>query len=291
MGDRYRMNLVFESYMRVASVTSPGRIRTMNEDSFAEMLHDGCFLVADGMGGGEAGEIASRMLCDEISDVITNSRNDLPGLRKYNIQQKLHVVNRDILTFAQNRGYTQMGTTLALLLFDTWNPCTALTCHVGDSRIYRIRNRKIQRLTSDHTIGAELQKTTQKIDAKSGFIDHRSNSLSHILTKAVGVSHSLIPEWTPVDVSPLDRFLVCSDGVTTMLSEHLIEKIINESTCPEDATADLSNAVLQAGAKDNFTAILIDIQGNIPSSIPYSPEEGKENDYIVQISEERIDNV
>ncbi len=291
MGDDGRMNLAFDSYMRVASVTSPGKLRDRNEDSFSEMLLDGCFLVADGMGGGEAGEIASRILCDEISEVIAGSRNDPPGLRKYNIQQKLHVINRKILTFAEHRGYAQMGTTLALLLFDTWNPRAALTCHIGDSRIYRLRNRKLYALTCDHTIGAELQRTTQRRDAKSGFMDHRTNSFSHILTKAVGVSRTLIPEWTPADVSPLDRFLICSDGVTTMLSEPRIEAIINASSSPEDAAADLSDAVLKAGAKDNFTAILLEIHSSLPSSIPHSPEEELENDYIAQISEERIDNV
>ena len=110
--------------------------------------------------------------------------------------------------------------------------------------------------------------------------------MSHILTRAVGISRVLKPEWTTVQNEPNDRYLICSDGITTMLEESEIEHILLSSNTPADAVALLDNAVMEAGAKDNFTAIVVFLGEMFPPCIIPEKEENEENNYLLKSMEE-----
>lgn len=273
-------------YIESISFTDTGLLRTNNEDSFCMLPEDGCFLVSDGMGGGEAGEVASQLVEETVESRISGSSNDFPGNRKYIIQQALHHANDKIQQYTNQHNYRQMGATVALLLFDSWDARKALVCHVGDSRIYRLRNHKLTPLTSDHTIAVELKKR-MGLKKISG---NQNSVISHILTRAVGTSGCILPEWKEIDVFPEDLFLICSDGVTTMISDRQIQEILDKNSLLEEITSDLTSAVCQAGATDNFTFILCKIARELPMPEEHSKEDTDENNYLLKIAEERIDH-
>ena len=186
-----------------------------------------------------------------------------------------------------------MGATLVLLLLDTWHPGRALLCHVGDSRIYRFRAGELLQLTHDHTVGAELALSLQKKGNKQDgamMIDHTNSPFSHVLTRSIGVSDNVLPEWDEITIEPGDLLLLCSDGITTMLKDEEIQRIFMENASTEGKLSTLSERVLAAGARDNFTMILCQVASSLPEPKTPSEEELQESDYLLKIAEERIDH-
>lgn len=281
------MNTNRFEYIKSIAFSDAGCVRTNNEDAYCCLQEDGCFFVADGMGGGDAGEIASQLVAEYIGNKISKSCSDLPGNRKYIIQQALHHVNDKIQQYSREHGYHQMGATIALLLLDSWDARQALICHVGDSRIYRLRNHKLMQLTSDHTIGAELAPQTK---IKS-FVNHQTSAISHVLTRAIGTAPNIIPEWKAVDVCPEDLFLICSDGVTTMISDTQLSRLLDSAENLDRISDHLASAISQAGAHDNYTFILCKVCSPLPEIVSHSQADIEENNYLLKIAEERIDHV
>ena len=280
------------NWIETASFTDPGLVRRENEDSFAVIGEDGCYLVSDGMGGGSDGEIASQIVAETISDSIEGTASDSPGSRKYAVQQAVHRANRTIRGYSQAHNYSQMGATLVLLLLDTWHPGKALLCHVGDSRIYRFRNRTLQQLTNDQTVGAELALSLARTGGKQDsalMMDHTNSPLSHVLTRSIGVSENVLPEWDETTIEPNDLLLLCSDGVTTMLKDDEILQIFLENPTTDGKMKTLSQRVLAAGARDNFTMILCQVAASLPAPMDPDEEELQESNYLLKIAEERID--
>ena len=272
------------SYIEAAAFSDQGLVRRNNEDTYACLDQEGCFLVSDGMGGGSAGEIASQIVEEAVTDAMTDSAEDSPGSRKYAVQQALHQANQTIQEYAGAHSYEQMGATLVLFLADSWNPAKAWLCHVGDSRIYRLRGKEISLLTRDHTVGAELE------DGKrTSLTDHMKSPISHILTRSIGVSGRVLPEWQETDVQPGDLFMLCSDGVSTMLNDEEIRKELCCESSLEEKISALSAAVQKNGAKDNYTVVLCRI-GALPEKEVHTEDEKNESDYLLKISEERIDH-
>jgi len=281
------------NWMETVFFSDPGLVRRENEDSCAVIGEEGCYLVSDGMGGGSDGEIASQIVVETISDSIADTASDSPGSRKYAVQQAVHRANRMIREYSQAHNYAQMGATLVLLLLDTWHPGKALLCHVGDSRIYRFRNGTLQQLTRDHTVGAELALSlAQKGSKQDGAImmDHTNSPFSHVLTRSIGVSENVLPEWDETTIEPGDLLMLCSDGVTTMLKDEEIQQIFLENASTEGKMSTLSKRVLSAGARDNFTMILCQAASSLPSPKTPTEEEIQENSYLLKIAEERKDN-
>ncbi|MBR4255438.1 MAG: serine/threonine-protein phosphatase [Lentisphaeria bacterium] len=281
------------NWMETVFFSDPGLVRRENEDSCAVIGEEGCYLVSDGMGGGSDGEIASQIVVETISDSIADTASDSPGSRKYAVQQAVHRANRMIREYSQAHNYAQMGATLVLLLLDTWHPGKALLCHVGDSRIYRFRNGTLQQLTRDHTVGAELALSlAQKGSKQDGAImmDHTNSPFSHVLTRSIGVSENVLPEWDETTIEPGDLLMLCSDGVTTMLKDEEIQQIFLENASTEGKMSTLSKRVLSAGARDNFTMILCQSASSLPSPKTPTEEEIQENRYLLKIAEERKDN-
>lgn len=281
------------NWIETASFSHPGLVRRENEDSFMDVGQDGCYIVSDGMGGGSDGEIASQIVVETVSDAIEGSAPDSPGSRKYAIQQAIHRANRTIRAYSQSHNYSQMGATLVLLLLDTWQPGRALLCHVGDSRIYRFRGGELQQLTRDHTVGAELALSLQKKGAKTDgslMMDHTNSPFSHVLTRSIGVSDNVLPEWDETEIEPGDLLMLCSDGVTTMLKDEEIRQIFRDNESTERKAVALSERVLAAGARDNFTMILCQAGDSFPPPENPTEEELQENKYLLKIAEERIDH-
>ena len=275
------------NYIESVAFSDVGLIRTCNQDSVGCLQDVGCFFVSDGMGGGNAGEIASQLVDESVSDRISGSGDDCPGNRKYIIQQALHYANNCIQQYAQQHNYRQMGATLALLLLDSWDARQALICHIGDSRIYRLRNNELNLLTSDHTIGADLSAKT----SQNKFTDHRNCAISHILTRAVGTSANIIPEWRLIDICPGDILLICSDGVSTMIPDRVIYENLHRDLPLHEISSSLSDAVRQAGASDNYSFVICRAAASLPEKEHHTSEDEEENNYLLKISEERIDYV
>ena len=254
-------------------MTHPGLSRSTNQDALGFFPEDGCFFVADGMGGGSAGDIASSLLENELSEAIEYSGEKTTEDREESIRKAIHVAHQKIRSYANARSFEQMGTTLALMLFDPWNPNSAELCHVGDSRIYRFRDRALTVLTRDHTVGAELEQDMPDRWKNNGMTNHRSSFYSHVLTRVIGSKNECEPEWTETDIRPLDRFLICSDGVTTMLSEQDIQSVMEASEQPADIVRALSDSVLRAGAKDNFSIIIVLVRDSASESPEAAPDD------------------
>lgn len=271
-------------YIQYSACSDAGLCRPTNEDAYACLEEDGCFLVSDGMGGGSAGEIASQIVEDMITESIAGSAADSPGLRKYEIQQAIHRANQKIQQYAAEHHFQQMGATLAMMLFDSWMPSKASICHIGDSRIYRFRDGVLSQLTCDHTIGNEL---AQRSGVRLG--DHKTSMLSHVLTRAIGTASNVLPEWLKIELHINDLFMICSDGVSTMLSNDELQRLLIGSSSLEEIKTALVTLLRQAGAKDNFTFILCRIKENIPAGGNHPEEEWQESNYLEKISEERID--
>ena len=233
--------------------TNVGLVRETNEDACGVLSEDGVYFVSDGMGGGEAGEVASQIVKSRLEGMLSGSAENSPGLRLFDALKAINQANDEIVSYAVKHGYRQMGATVALLVVDAWNPVRAVVVHAGDSRIYRLRSRKLEAQTVDHTLRMDLlrKRDNHYVDIKEEY--------AHLLTRAIGTSRLVQPEVKEIDIALGDRMLVCSDGVWNMLDDETIAGILNSHADVETAADALSESVLAAGAKDNFTFIIVDV--------------------------------
>ena len=237
------------------AAVDPGRARSNNEDSVATDQAVGLTVLADGMGGYNAGEVASNMATSFIHTELGR------WLREASIQASDAEVRRamDICVDNANRAifnaanvnsqYAGMGTTLVLAVFRDER---VLLGHVGDSRCYRLRAGRLQQITRDHSL---LQ---EQIDA--GLITPEQAAFSsnkNLVTRAVGVEDTVLLETHPHDVLPGDLFLLCSDGLSDMLDDASIASIMGTHESLEAGCDALVAAANDAGGKDNISVILV----------------------------------
>ena len=238
------------------TVSETGVVRKDNQDS---VFVDGAktvFCVADGMGGGSEGATASRFVCEEISKVVDRG---MFSKRLKAAAAAIAAANDRIRAYAKDRDFKQMGSTAAVLLLDPPDNRRAAICNVGDSRIYRIRSRKAELLTHDHTIGGQLGDLTKGV-LSAGF-KSRTNPLAHVLTRAIGATDKVEGEWRKIDVAGGDRFLVCSDGVHDVVSNEKIGSILAGSEDLAAASRHLTDEIVRGGAPDNFSYVMIEFGG------------------------------
>jgi PPM family protein phosphatase len=219
-----------------------GRQRNANEDSF--FVRAPIFVVADGMGGAQAGEVASRAAADAF-DV------DLPeGPPQRVLAETIAHANRTIHDLARaDPSRAGMGTTLTAAIVDAESEEVAIG-HVGDSRAYRLRGGKLEQLTRDHSLVEEMRRKGQLTDAQAE--DHPQRS---IITRALGPEPEVEPDLQTVPAAPGDVFLICSDGLTTMLAEEQIAKLLSRASSMEAAVRALVDEANRAGGRDNITAL------------------------------------
>jgi protein phosphatase len=222
--------------------TDTGRQRNANEDSF--FVRAPIFVVADGMGGAQAGEVASKAAADAF-DV------DLPeGPPEQVLRETILAANRRIHELARaDPSRAGMGTTLTAAIVNAEREEVAIG-HVGDSRAYRLRGRKLEQLTRDHSLVEEMRRKGQLTDAQAQ--DHPQRS---IITRALGPEPEVEPDVQTVSAAPGDVFLVCSDGLTTMLGEEQIAKLLGGATSMAAAVRALVDEANRAGGRDNITAL------------------------------------
>jgi len=219
-----------------------GRQRNANEDSF--FVRAPIFVVADGMGGAQAGEVASKAAADAF-DI------DLPdGPPEQVLRATILKANRNIHELARaDPSRAGMGTTLTAAIVSAERDEVAIG-HVGDSRAYRLRAGRLEQLTRDHSLVEEMRRKGQLTDAQAE--DHPQRS---IITRALGPEPEVEPDVHSVSAAPGDIFLICSDGLTTMLGEPQIGKLLARATSMSAAVRGLVDEANRAGGRDNITVL------------------------------------
>lgn len=238
--------------MKTFSITDTGRLRNNNQDCvFCEENTVGqfpnLFLVADGMGGHQAGDTASRMCIDEVVRQMqdANARTPVSAFEK-----AIEVANEKILEKAsQDSALSGMGTTLVGMTIEN---NVAYIVNVGDSRLYLLRN-ELKQITVDHSLVEEM--------VQSGEIqkeEMRTHPNKNIITRALGTDLAVRPDCFEIEVDEGDVILLCSDGLSNMLEDEQIETIVRENI--EDmrlAGTCLVEQANEAGGKDNISVILV----------------------------------
>lgn len=232
--------------------THTGLMRSNNEDSFFVDEKLGLFIVADGMGGHAAGEVASNMAIEVVREKLEPLLNGRQSIEKCSqaLADAVSHANQTIMqAAAENSHWSGMGTTLTILLLHSGQ---ALLAHVGDSRLYRWRDATLQQLSDDHSLIAE--------QLRRGIIDQQdaeTSNLRNVLLQAVGISEELDIFQKVLPSEPGDTFLLCSDGLTGMLTDNQISTILGNNDLPQQSCEQLIAAALVAGGKDNVTAVLV----------------------------------
>lgn len=238
--------------MQVISRTHVGLVRENNEDALL-VREPSLFAVADGMGGYAAGEIASRSTIKAFEAATHSLRHEQEeqNIRKVMLEA-FDKANTHVYKMAvSNESYSGMGTTMTALYLpgDGHGYC----CHVGDSRLYLFRNDKLEQLTHDHTLVADL-KEQGKITDEEAFVHPQRN----ILLQALGVEETVKADFFSFRLQEGDRLLLCSDGLSDMLRAAEISRIIGCAN-PEQAADKLLEQSLDNGGRDNVSLILIDL--------------------------------
>lgn len=228
-----------------------GKVRRVNEDACLERPHvgaGGLWAVADGMGGHTAGDVASRVVIDALREVQPAA--DEASFSNY-VQQAVARANTNLLEQAayqyQNR---TVGTTVAILLaYDRSGVCL----WAGDSRIYRLRNGQLQQLTHDHSHVQELVDRGVLEPAAA-----RHHPMANVITRAVGVRHELSLDSGRFDLAGGDVFLLCSDGLSKLLTDDEIAQLM-DGVNSRTAVQKLIDSALARGADDNVTTVVVSI--------------------------------
>lgn len=245
-----------------AARSDVGSVREHNEDSY--LVKTPLFVVADGMGGHEAGEVASNIA------VTTMEAHAPKSTSPEALAAAVIKANEAILRGAQDgTGKPGMGTTLtAAFVFED----EATIAQVGDSRAYLLHDGQLQRITRDHSLVADLIEQGRLTEAEARFHPQRS-----VITRALGSDPHMQPDLYTLHVEEGDRLLLCSDGLCSMISDEDIEEILLDNPAPAHACDALVEEAIIAGGLDNVTVIVIDPLGDPPSE--------KDEDDIV---EERV---
>jgi protein phosphatase len=243
-----------------AELSDQGRVRSNNEDDCLRLPELGVFCVADGMGGAAGGDLASETITTTLGKCLQKDSGFASAAMEKRIQSVRHAINHAsswIKNFADEKGFGQMGSTVVALIFDPRHPARAVRLHAGDSRLYRYRARQLEQLTCDHTAGEALaaQSGQNLADIPARFRNE--------LTRAVGINETVELTESDMDVRAGDLFLLCSDGLTRMVEDQAIARILHhhgDHALPGLAQ-DLIDEANRAGGKDNITVVLVRIGG------------------------------
>jgi serine/threonine protein phosphatase PrpC len=234
--------------LRAAASTDVGLRRKENEDRYALSPQLGFYLVADGMGGHTAGQVASELAAETSLRAIQTLEGAATSLAE-KLRYAVGAANRAIYSQAQQHDeYAGMGTTLVAFLADEERAALA---HVGDSRAYLIRGSRIRQLTDDHSIVGELLRRREISEDAAREHPHR-----HVLTRALGVRRSVEPDLVELALEPGDIFVLCSDGLTNHVEDHEIAKRVCEGDDLQEVCEQLIDLANSRGGEDNSTVLL-----------------------------------
>lgn len=240
-----------------SGLTDVGLVRSNNEDAWERMDDFKFYVLADGMGGHRAGEVASKEAISALCDMVKeNFHSDFAStLRNANekIRRAIENTNRTVHQMGKlNRHLRGMGTTLCCLYF---HPMGVVYANVGDSRIYRLRNKRLEQLTIDHSLLADLEMGGDITPAAL-----EETSYKNIITKAIGTEPNVDPAVHESDINHDDIFLMCSDGLSDLLRREEIEQILLHSKSLEDAAKFLVDHAKVKGGYDNVTVVLVQVK-------------------------------
>ena len=258
------------SIIEIATVSDTGQKRPHNEDSAVTSAAVGLAVVADGMGGYKAGEVASaiaaKCIIDKIEIGLEQAHQTPPNGSEYRpeselIREAITEANTHIFQTAQTVQQCQgMGTTVvAILLYDN----VATIAHVGDSRIYRLRDDELQQVTNDHSLVQEL------IDR--GFFtaeEAEANTPKNLVTRALGIDGTVDVDILEEPVKPNDIYLLCSDGLNDMVNDEEIRLTLSKySGNLHEAATELVRLANEMGGKDNISVVLVRPKSTFPANM------------------------
>jgi len=225
----------------VGAASDIGQVREGNEDSYLVIAP--LYAVADGMGGHRGGEVASNLALETVQTLFEQGSGTLA--------EQVEQANRAVFDRSQkDRSVSGMGTTLTAALIDGGRVHLA---HVGDSRAYLFRAGELSLLTEDHTLVHKMVVEGEITEEEAETHPHRS-----ILTRALGVDAAVQVDESNVEVAGGDRILLCSDGLTGMVSDEQIQEILGRNPDPQPAVDELVKEANRAGGIDNITAVILD---------------------------------
>ena len=239
--------MIGRNRIRYSAATHRGKVRKINEDSIIALPEHGIWVVSDGMGGHAGGDFASQAVVDSVAMIET-------GLPAGELLQALRAAifnaNDVILAEAEARGGVTIGATVVSLVMAEGHFASVWA---GDSRLYRLQNGKIELLTSDHSLVAELVHSGQ-MDWDEAELHPQSNAV----TRAVGVDEDLILDKIRGEIFSGDRFLLCSDGLTKYATFAILQRVLASE--PIETVADaLQQVALDGGGADNISVIVVDV--------------------------------
>lgn len=239
-------------------LTDAGLVRQNNEDVWGSLPEHHLYVLADGMGGHQSGEVAAKeavhILCSDLRKILDQEiirTLDVDGIMRI-IKDAIIHTNRAVFDLGLSHELLKgMGTTLCCLYF---HDDFVVHAHVGDSRIYRMRHQKIEQLTQDHSLLRELIDLGRlKEHEKKDFL------YKNIITKAIGTEADVQPTVNISMIHPGDVYLLCSDGLSDLLTREEIEIILNQPLTVEEKVRSLIHSAKRKGGYDNITVILIEV--------------------------------
>jgi PPM family protein phosphatase len=227
-------------------VSDPGRRRRRNEDAY--VCEPPLFAIADGMGGAQAGEVASGLAAAVLKEATGDERGE------DRVASLIQEANRRVFQRSSEDAATSgMGTTMTVALLDAGAQTIAFG-HVGDSRAYRIRGGELEQLTDDHSLVGELVRSGRLSPEEA-----ESHPQRAVITRALGTEPDVDVDTFTVEAEPDDVYLLCSDGLTDMVSGAEIQRLVEEGGELERAARALVNAANAGGGEDNITVVLFRI--------------------------------
>ena len=245
-----------------AAITDTGRRREVNQDAMFASYP--LFVVADGMGGHVGGEIASASTIDRLRAVA-----DSGTVTPKTIEKALARAVKDIASHpdATDDG---TGTTVTGVFLDTTGAAAHwVTLNIGDSRVYLVRDGAIVQITTDHSVVQELVAAGRLSPEEA-----ENHPYGNVITRAVGPTDGVTPDYVRLDVAEGDRFVICSDGLTKELTDYGIRHFLDENADPADAASAMLEAALENGGRDNITIIVLDVGHPAAESATGDPAAG-----------------
>ena len=229
-----------------SATTHVGMVRKVNQDSYAERTDIGVWAVADGMGGHEAGEIASATVTDFIKSLEPNG-----NIEDMLVAVEQSIINANLQLTSQAASYDAQrvpGSTVVVLII---NGEQGALVWAGDSRIYRRRDKVVTQLTRDHSHVQDLVEQGVILESEA-----ESHPMANVITRAVGISEPLELDSMWIEVHADDQFLLCSDGLSRLVSNEEMEAMMANKDS-EEVTQSLLHTALVRGARDNVTLICV----------------------------------
>jgi len=242
---------------RYAGLTDRGRVRLRNEDAWVVRPELGLCLVSDGMGGQNAGGLASRMVVEELPHILERQLAGLSSLHSEeavaHVSQCFVELNAEVVRQSAGQpGRHGMGATVLLLLL---RGNEALLAHLGDSRAYRLQSGKLECLTEDHSLAQLLVAMGDLSPVEAQHHPSRSQ-----LMRFAGMPGDAQPAVRKLKLEAGDRLLLCTDGLTNMVREETLLLLLGAEAGPDEICRKLVDAANAAGGRDNITAVVIEIE-------------------------------